>query len=279
MRMKKYYIFLLTITFSVHFYAQIPNASFENWTGNYPDGWTSRLFGSPYNLISQNSTAHLGSYALKSTHLNVASQTYIYDGIYTGNQSTNFYVPNGNIKPTMLLGWYNLTNNADSFTVDIKFKNNGFLIGAGTFATKANTVGYSPFVVNINYTSSAVPDSFYIGISWNHCTIASNGTCNTSQTWGDVIVDDLSFSTQLGVNELNNSINNIILFPNPSSLILTIQTEEDITSLAIYNTIGEVCNYKPLDAKSIDISGLSSGVYYLEVKTTKGLVHKKFVKE
>lgn len=81
------------------------------------------------------------------------------------------------------------------------------------------------------------------------------------------------------INEPLGEINKILIFPNPTNSLLTLQIDEEITSLAIYNTIGEACNYKPLDAKRIDISGLSSGVYYLELKTTKGLAHKKFVKE
>ena len=86
-----------------------------------------------------------------------------------------------------------------------------------------------------------------------------------------------SIVTSIKPNELLP--NSFAIFPNPTNSILTIQTEEEITSITIYNTIGEACSFKPLSIKSIDISGLSSGVYYLEVKTAKGLAHKKFVKE
>jgi len=91
----------------------------------------------------------------------------------------------------------------------------------------------------------------------------------------------LIYNNNCTITSIPNLIDkfNLYVYPNPSSLILTIQTEEDITSLAIYNTIGEACNYKPLVSKSIDVSNLPNGIYYLELKTTKGLVRKKFVKE
>ncbi len=71
----------------------------------------------------------------------------------------------------------------------------------------------------------------------------------------------------------------LAIFPNPTNSLLTLQTEEEFESIAIYNTIGETCSYKPLGSKSIEISDLPDGIYYLKVKTTKGLVRKKFVKE
>ena len=86
-----------------------------------------------------------------------------------------------------------------------------------------------------------------------------------------------SIVTSIEPNDLLPSI--FAIFPNPSSSILTIQTEEDIAQITIYNIIGETCSYKPLGLKSIDISNLPNGIYYLELKTTKGLVRKKFVKE
>ena len=281
--MKKYYLCLLTIIFSVHFYAQIPNASFENWTFNQPDGWTSKNNPptTPWTFETQVNNTHLGNFAVKSEYVlcsSGSSYQVLNSGIYTGNATSHYYVPMGNNKPTKLFGWYIHYNMADSFTVDIRLKSGGLQIGSGTFATKTASPAYSQFTVNINYTSVAIPDSFHIAITWAHCP-ATTINCSCYQLSGTYyIVDDLSFDTNVGLIE--SSINKTIkLYPNPARSSLTIQTQEDITSLTIYDTIGESCNYKPLVSKSIDISDLPNGIYYLEVKTAKGFVHKKFVKE
>lgn len=62
-------IFLLSGLIEISF-AQIPNASFESWTGGKPDNWKA-VNVTGYNFITQVNNAHAGSSAVKSVVLNM----------------------------------------------------------------------------------------------------------------------------------------------------------------------------------------------------------------
>ncbi|MBK5283965.1 MAG: T9SS type A sorting domain-containing protein, partial [Bacteroidia bacterium] len=73
------------------------------------------------------------------------------------------------------------------------------------------------------------------------------------------------------------------IFPNPASDYLTLILTENIseTQIKIYNLLGELeFNSKSTNQKTdIDISSLSSGVYFVEVISENNISRKKFIKE
>ena len=72
------------------------------------------------------------------------------------------------------------------------------------------------------------------------------------------------------------------MYPNPAHSILTIETDEEIKSITVYNSLGAVVwllSQTATTLKSIDVSGFSSGVYYIELKLSNGILRKKFVRE
>ena len=92
----------------------------------------------------------------------------------------------------------------------VEFKNNGTVIGAGTFVDSISNPAYQEFIVNITYTSILIPDSFSIVITfdylspiWSHCG-------------SYFIVDDLSFQNFVGINELTPNYS-LKVSPNPFS--------------------------------------------------------------
>jgi uncharacterized repeat protein (TIGR01451 family) len=76
----------------------------------------------------------------------------------------------------------------------------------------------------------------------------------------------------------------VFVYPNPAGDVLTITSLElmDKSEITIYNLLGEsVLNQQPAvnnQQQIINISGLSKGVYFLEMKTEKGIWRKKFMK-
>ena len=74
---------------------------------------------------------------------------------------------------------------------------------------------------------------------------------------------------------LNHLLN---IYPNPASKQIFIRIE-NITSqsIAIYDADGRMIYTMPFKAE-IDISQLSSGVYFVEVKSNEGTARKRFVK-
>ena len=71
----------------------------------------------------------------------------------------------------------------------------------------------------------------------------------------------------------------IVLYPNPSDDVLHIQmpTSVVLEKATIYNSLGQ----KIAENNSLDfsVSHLSSGVHYVDIQTSEGTYHKKFIKK
>lgn len=80
----------------------------------------------------------------------------------------------------------------------------------------------------------------------------------------------------LGVNALEKQ--KIKLFPNPTSSILNIQTEKKIIDIKIIDISRRTTNLSNLSDNKIDVSNLSNGMYFVEIKTENGLFNEKFIK-
>ncbi|KIX22786.1 internalin [Flavobacterium sp. 316] len=71
------------------------------------------------------------------------------------------------------------------------------------------------------------------------------------------------------------------LYPNPVQDVLHFNSKENITiqSVEIYNMLGQVVLTVPNATKSIDVSNLTKGNYFVKVNTEKGSSNTKFVKK
>ena len=76
------------------------------------------------------------------------------------------------------------------------------------------------------------------------------------------------------VTELFNS-EAISVYPNPSSDIVNIVTNEKISSVNIYNTEGKIV--KTSSKNQIQVSDLPASIYFIEVKTKHNLYRKKIM--
>ncbi|WP_284650759.1 M1 family aminopeptidase [Flavobacterium terrisoli] len=80
-------------------------------------------------------------------------------------------------------------------------------------------------------------------------------------------------------NESFDIDNTIVLYPNPSDAVLHIQMPSSVVleKATIYNSLGQkIAENSTLD---FSVSSLSSGVHYMEIQTTEGTYHKKFIKK
>ena len=81
----------------------------------------------------------------------------------------------------------------------------------------------------------------------------------------------------LGTNQITFENSDLMLYPNPTSGIVTIESKKDIQNVRIYNLAGLLV--KEHAAASFSVSDLATGMYLVVVKTDKGLFTKKLVKE
>jgi len=112
---------------------------------------------------------------------------------------------------------------------------------------------------------------------WYEITQESDGlTLTTSNPlMGYAIFKEYPLSTS------NNSFNNLKIYPNPVSKILFISLENTvIQKVAVYNISGQiVLKQNNIQNNSIDVSGLSRGMYFLELSSETGKTVKKFIKK
>lgn len=72
-----------------------------------------------------------------------------------------------------------------------------------------------------------------------------------------------------------------IIYPNPVKDLLNIRVKEkaQIRSVTIMSMSGTVLNSFTRDGKQVNVSALPSGMYILNVETSKGMIREKFLKE
>ncbi|MDO9255859.1 MAG: T9SS type A sorting domain-containing protein [Bacteroidales bacterium] len=83
-----------------------------------------------------------------------------------------------------------------------------------------------------------------------------------------------------GIHEIETTVNNIVIYPNPASNNITIESNERAT-IEIFNMQGQLIQGISTNSPNtnVDISAFPDGVYVLKAKSGKGIVTKKFVKQ
>ena len=76
---------------------------------------------------------------------------------------------------------------------------------------------------------------------------------------------------------------NITIYPNPATNVFSITSTDKIKEVILYNVLGcEILSFDKLRMttnETIDISTVSKGIYFAEIKTEIGIVRKKIIKE
>jgi hypothetical protein len=118
--------------------------------------------------------------------------------------------------------------------------------------------------------------AFYTINNPNLTCVKVDDVAYSTSNWSDVD-GGVSFSTScgLGVNELLGTTINV--YPNPASSIITIDTDEQIETIVIFDLFGSLIQQESTAMFSIE--GLSSGVYFANVQTSAGMARVRFVKD
>ena len=110
----------------------------------------------------------------------------------------------------------------------------------------------------------------------------------TNKTWGVMETSFGGDSTYYyfhtgtaGINDQTTPFQSLSIYPNPSSGQFTISSKSEITSVEIYNLVGERIysdyNLNCKTIKAFDLSGSPKGIYFVKVQNgTKG-INKKIV--
>jgi len=95
-----------------------------------------------------------------------------------------------------------------------------------------------------------------------------------------VKLDYISVGT---VSLSDNFENDLAIYPNPASSYFFLETDENIDNIEIYSNTGELCkSIKPGssgDKTKVDISYLSSGIYFVKIISGQNTSVNKLVKK
>lgn len=104
----------------------------------------------------------------------------------------------------------------------------------------------------------------------------------TSKGAKKLYIDDFRITGIIGIEELVANDKTIKLYPNPSKYYINIKSENPIESYFIFDINGNMIfnnEEKIQHSTKIDVSTLQSGSYFIQFKTEKGYIMKKFIKE
>ena len=123
------------------------------------------------------------------------------------------------------------------------------------------------FYDNIEDSDAVVQYGFYVS--------GVNANPDNEEALGSVQVT----AGELGVNDINTI--NVSLYPNPTVNNINIKSDEQISEVLIYNTLGQTVKNIFPDAFnfSLDTSTLNEGVYFAVLSTEKGSKTIKFIKK
>ena len=87
----------------------------------------------------------------------------------------------------------------------------------------------------------------------------------------------------VGIDDVEISKSNFVIYPNPVQEMLTITNTEDVNQVSVYNLMGSSIYSESFNSSSnirIDTRSLTSGYYFVSMITNKGnLISKKFIKK
>jgi uncharacterized delta-60 repeat protein len=209
-------------------------------------------------------------------------------------------------------GYFTNFNNSNSSKL-VRLNSNGSVDGSFNIGTGFNFSG-SGYINNITILPnnkiivSGIFDSFNSTSIRNFLRLESNGTLDATFNSGfeldnnisiyEILVDGGklliggSFTkynnvgknriARLNMDSLLNTENfsfqsSILIYPNPSSDILTIELQNglELQNINFYNTLGQLV--KTSNTSTTNVSKLTKGTYYVEVITNQGKVTKTII--
>lgn len=300
--------------------AQIINPGFETWTndflvptamnpnsGNGSTGWwdynyfnSSFLGSSPISVTRCTDTVHSGTYSVRlQTKAYTATSWNYYNAwgtpfighpyndtlgiLFNGmaNMSTQVYAPG--IPFTQKITQFHIyyqykPNGNDTAVFRVSLVNQRNPVAGGIFKTNVATgnSGWQLATINMTYVNSLTPDSMWV--------LISSSSLDKNPKVGSILwLDDASVTLPTGVNELMNTENDVMIFPNPSNGIITIsaQTSNDEEQFVeVYNMLGakiHTSEKSKLSNYSLNLSNQPKGVYFVKVYRGEKCITRKIV--
>lgn len=107
-------------------------------------------------------------------------------------------------------------------------------------------------------------------------TIIANPSAGAPRGQGSA-VRCIKTGSALGTSDIIRNKETVGIYPNPTSGILNIKADSLIESVSVINMVGQKLNNIQVSDSQINISGLSDGIYIVELKLKNGQIFSKKV--
>jgi hypothetical protein len=273
-------------------FAQIPNSGFENWSavGTYsvPDGWGTLNNTYSVQTVTRANPGSPGSYYMKITSKTIGAA--VVGGIAVSGvlDSMTMQPKSGfafNQRPANFTGkWQHMIYGSSQGSVLVSLTrwdagtSSRVAVATGSVTLSGMAMSWATFTVPLTYTDGNNPDSCII-------VLKSSGSAPTNNDY--LWVDNLAFSgTVTGLKSQESVISNVNVFPNPSAdlinVTLNIKSEQKV-SLELVDLTGKLIVSKDLglvqgeSKQSLNVNGISKGIYFVKVVSDKGTETKKII--
>jgi hypothetical protein len=311
--MKKYLLLFSLFIASNSFAQTIQNGGLETWTnllfffepqGYVTSNYASVLLGGgglPRANVFRSTDKKSGTYAakLESYAQNTGDLTGVPGIMITGEldlQNVNIKpgIPISGGRPTELRGFYKYAqgNAPDSGIVSVALTKYDPTIGTlnvigGGIANLSNKSSFTPFTVEIAYSTNDVPDTAIIVISTTSVFGFDTAALTSAPVGSVLFVDELSFfGSATGLQPVDDLIE-ASLYPNPTKDELNVSFfQANSSEVKIYlmsmdgRVVYEQKQYLTAGKQAIqlNVADLDAGVYQLVVSTVDGRISKTVVR-
>lgn len=143
---------------------------------------------------------------------------------------------------------------------------------SNTITANATNASYQWLDCNSGYVIifGDTAQSFIASVSGNYAVEITQNGCTDTSACENIIIS--------GLNYLDRE-QGLIIYPIPSKDRINLITKLNKGTIEIIDIIGKPIKSYPSILKSVDISELSSGIYFLKIITEKGTITSKFIKQ
>ncbi|RZJ25346.1 MAG: T9SS type A sorting domain-containing protein [Flavobacterium sp.] len=143
-------------------------------------------------------------------------------------------------------------------------------------ADRGNGDFLTPFVIYYNSAASAPnPPSLTLG-TWIENNPTTNGECGGNLSGANASLTGSVQNTLLGIDGFSSAT--IRVYPNPAGNLLHVSSSETLRLISICNNLGQLIKQQPAD-ETIDVSGLSPGLYFFKAEAENVSMITKFIKQ
>ncbi len=186
------------------------------------------------------------------------------------------YVKDGSINSGTDCAWIDdivFPSSNQTITFTVKNQSNNPIQGANVNFNSTNQTTNVSGIATFTGVSRGLNKSYTISMS-GYTTNAGSLNVNYCDANTNITL------TPVGINEKTNN-NSTIIYPNPVSNYINIKSENTIIKVTIFDIVGSEILNKNFNNNHVLISteNIPSGVYFIQIKTNKGIINKKIVKE